>query len=273
MRFEVKEREQKNLSRYLNEDLELARKFARILYHEFGRFVSALVMFGSAAQNVQNPSRDIDILIILDDVRIRFSKELVETYRIIAEKAIAATDPKRLHVQSMKLTAFWEYVRAGDPVAINILRSGVALIDTGFFDPLQALLDQGRIRPTDESIWTYFTMAPASLHRSEQHLLTATVDLYWAAIDAAHAVLMTIGEIPPSPSHVAEMLEHVLVKKGHTSHTSAKTMDELYKLFKGITHRDIKSLSGKEYDRYRKQTEVFVQEMKDFIETYKRSSL
>ena len=269
MRFDVKEREQKNISRYMNEDIELARKFARIVYHEFGKFVSALVLFGSAAKNVPNPNRDIDILVILDDVRIRFSKELVETYRIITEKAIGATDPKRLHVQSMKLTAFWEYVRAGDPVAINILRSGVALIDTGFFDPLQALLDQGRIRPTDESIWTYFTMAPASLHRSEQHMLTATVDLYWAAIDAAHSALMVVGEIPPSPEHVAERVEHALVRPGYISKKSAKTMDELYKIFKGITHRDIKSLSGKDYDRYHALAESFVQEMKYFIETHK----
>ncbi len=270
MRFEVKEREQKNISRYLNEDLELARKFARIVYHEFGKFVSALVLFGSAASNIQSPSRDIDILIILDDVRIRFSKELVETYRIITEKAIAATDPKRLHVQSMKLTAFWEYVRAGDPVAINILRSGVALIDTGFFDPLQALLDQGRIRPTDESVWTYFTMAPASLHRSEQHILTAAVDLYWAAIDAAHSALMVVGEIPPSPVHVADMINKVLAGQGHITKKSARTMEELYKLFKGITHRDIKSISGKDYDNYRKMAESFVNDMKYFIESYKK---
>lgn len=269
MHFNVKERDQKNLSLYLNEDIELARKFAKILYKEFGRFISGLVLFGSAAKNVPNPTRDIDILVILDDVRIRFSKELVETYRIIAEKAIAATDPKRFHVQSMKLTAFWEYVRAGDPVAINILRSGVALIDTGFFDPLQALLDQGRIRPSEESVWTYFTMAPASLHRSEQHLLTATVDLYWATIDAAHAALMIAGEIPPSPDHVADMLESALVKRGYISKKSTTIMRDLYKLFKGITHRDIKMISGKEYDDYHKKAQAFVDEMKYFIEEYK----
>ncbi len=269
MRFEVKEREQKNLTRYLNEDLELARKFAKILYKEFGRFITALVLFGSAAKNVPNPSRDIDILVILDDVRIRFSKELVETYRIIAEKAIATTDPKRFHVQSMKLTAFWEYVRAGDPVAINILRSGVALIDTGFFDPLQALLDQGRIRPSEESVWTYFTMAPASLHRSEQHLLTAAVDLYWAAIDAAHAALMTAGETPPSPEHAADMVDRVLVHRGLVSKKSTKIMEELYKLFKSITHREIASISGKDYDEYRKKAESFVREMKTFIEEHR----
>lgn len=270
MKFDIKNNEQKNISRYATDDLDIARTFAKIIYKEFGNFISALVLFGSAAQNSHSPKRDIDILIVLDDVRIRFTRELVETYRILTEKAIAQTSPERLHVQSMKLTSFWEYVRAGDPVAINILRSGVALIDTGFFDPLQALLDQGRIRPSDESVWTYFTMAPASLHRSSQHLLTAAVDLYWAAIDSAHAALMLTGEIPPSPQHVADMLEDKLISKRFVSSKCSSYMRQLYELFKGIIHRDIKSISGKDYDKFRKIAEEFVDEMKSFIE-YQRN--
>ncbi len=271
MKFEIKRNEQKNLSRYVNEDVNIARQFARIMYKEFGNFIPCLVLFGSAAQNLPSPKRDIDILIVLDDVRIKFTRELVETYRILTERAIAQVEPKRLHVQSMKLTAFWEYIRAGDPVAINILRSGVALIDTGFFDPLQALLDQGRIRPSDESVWTYFTMAPASLHRAEQHLLTAVVDLYWAAIDAAHAALMVVGETPPSPAHITDMIQDVLVHKYHLSSYSAKAMAELYKVFKGITHRDIKSVSAKDYERYRKMADMFVKDMRAFIEHYRET--
>ncbi len=269
MKFEIQKREQKNTSRYLIEDLETARKFARIMYKEFGNFVSGIILFGSAAHNNPSPKRDIDILIVLDDVRIKFTKELITTYRIITERAIANVDPQRLHVQSMKLTSFWEYVRAGDPVAINILRSGVALIDTGFFDPLQALLDQGRIRPSSESVWTYFTMAPASLHRSEQHLLTAMIDLYWAAIDSAHAALMVMGEIPPSPDHVADFLDEKLVRNFHVKRKAGKTMRELYTIFKKIVHRDIKAVSGKDYDKYRKLTQEFVNEMKWFIEKRK----
>jgi len=269
MKFEIKHNEQKNISRYATDDLDIARTFAKIMYKELGNFISALVLFGSAAQNIHSPKRDIDILIVLDDVRIKFTKELVETYRILTEKAIAQTAPQRLHVQSMKLTSFWEYMRAGDPVAINILRSGIALIDTGFFDPLQALLDEGRIRPSDESVWTYFTMAPASLHRSNQHLLTAVVDLYWAAIDSAHAALMLIGEIPPSPQHVADMLEDKLISKRLVSSKCSSQMRQLYELFKGIIHRDIKSISGKDYDKFRKIAEEFVDEMKSFIEYQK----
>ncbi|MBI2672247.1 hypothetical protein HYX16_04905 [Candidatus Woesearchaeota archaeon] len=156
MKFNVEKREKKNVEKYYYKDIDIARKFASLMYKEFGTLIRGLVLFGSTIRNPSSPKKDIDILIILDDVRIKFSRELVETYRIITEKIVASVDPGRLHIQSMKFTSFWEYVRAGDPVAVNILRSGVALIDTGFFDPLQILLDQGRIRPSEESIYTYF---------------------------------------------------------------------------------------------------------------------
>lgn len=270
MKFDIKHNPQKNISRYLAEDIEVGRKFAKIMYKELGSFLAGLVLFGSATAANASPKRDLDILVVLDDVRIKFSHELVEAYRIITERAIANVDPQRLHVQSMKLTAFWEYVRAGDPVAINILRSGIALIDTGFFDPLQALLDQGRIRPSEEAVWTYFTMAPASLHRSQQHLLTAVVDLYWAAIDAAHAALMVIGEIPPSPDHVADMLDQRLYGGKHIRKKLAQTMRKLYRIFKQIVHREIKSVAGSDYDSLRKETEEFVTELRQFIEDKSR---
>ncbi len=266
MKFPIKRIGNKNISNFLKGDLDVSRKFAKIMHQEFGTFISSMVLFGSAAKHVTNPKRDIDILIVLDDTRVKFTRELVQTYRIILQKAIAKVDPKRLHIQSMKLTSFWEYMRAGDPVAVNILRSGVALIDTNIFDPLQALLDQGRIRPTQESVWTYYTLAPASLHRSKQHLLSATVDLYWSAVDAAHAALMATGEIPPSPDHVADMLQEKLNAPHQITGRSLRTMRELYKIFKGIVHRDIKSITGKEYDMLRKKAEFFVEEMKDVIE-------
>lgn len=269
MKFDVKKRLQKNISKYFKEDLELSRKFAKIVYKEFGSFVVALVLFGSSVKSPSSKKHDLDILIILDDVHVEFSRDLVETYRIITEKAMAETSPERLHVQTMKWTAFWEYVRAGDPVAINILRSGVALVDNGFFDPLQALLDQGRIRPSEEAVWTYFTMAPASLFRSKQHLLTAMVDLYWAAIDAAHAALMSLGEIPPSPDHVSDMLERKLIAKREVKRKYAAIMRRLYLIYKKITHRELKEVSGHDFEKYYKLTETFVDGMKKYIEKKK----
>jgi len=263
MKFDIEKKEKQ--VKYNKEDYDIAREFSQKMYKEFGNFIQALILFGSTTQGSKDPKKDIDILIVLDDVKIKFSKEFVETYRIISQKIISQVDPKRLHIQTMKLTSFWEYVRAGDPVAINILRGGVSLIDTGFFDPLQILLEQGRIRPTKESIYTYFTMAPASMHRAEQHMLTAVVDLYWACIDAAHAALMKIGEVPPTPEHVSHILNQRLVKTKRIKKKYANTMHEMYTIFKRITRREIKQIDGNQYDRYYIMTHDFVDQMKRFI--------
>lgn len=262
MKFKI-ERTERRKTEHTQEEFETSRKFAQKLYKEFGEFVKAIVLFGGS-QKKEN--RDIDLLVVLDDVRVKFTQDLVETYRIILEKTVADVDPKRLHIQTMKFTSFWEYARVGDPVATNILRYGTALIDTGFFDPMQALLDEGRIRPSQESIHTYFVLAPADITRSKQHLLSATVDLYWAVINSAHSALMKYGEVPPTPAHAAELLQSTLVKKRVLSKKSAKTMQTMYKMFKGITDRDIKEISGKNYDKYRADAEAFVKEVKKYLE-------
>ncbi|MFH0751985.1 MAG: hypothetical protein V1914_00105 [archaeon] len=262
MKFKIQRKTKKPIG-HTQTELDTARKFSQKLYKEFGEFIRAIVLFGGAGKK---NNRDIDILVILDDVRVKFTQDLVETYRIILEKTVADVAPKKLHIQSMKFTSFWEYIRVGDPVATNLLRYGTALIDTGFFDPLQTLLDQGRIRPSQESIQTYFVLAPADIGRAKQHLLGATVDLYWAVINSAHAALMKYGEVPPTPSHAADLLQKTLVKKRILSQKSAKTMQTMYKTFKGITDRTTKEITGKQYDQYKKDAEAFVKEIKRYLE-------
>ena len=233
------------------------------IYDEFGTFLKAVILFGSTAR--KEPSKgDIDILIVVDDTAVTMSAELVETYRIIIEKVISQVSAK-LHVTSLKLTSFWEYVRAGDPVAINILRDGVALLDTGFFDPLRALLARGRIRPGQEAIWTYFERAPRTLHNARWHIMQAVLDLYWATIDAAHAVLMSIGEVPPSPDHVADMIEKRLVNEKKVPKKYANIMNNFYDLQKKILHREIKEISALEFERYHKEATDFVNRMESLI--------
>jgi uncharacterized protein (UPF0332 family)/predicted nucleotidyltransferase len=254
--------------KYPKSDIAIARKLAKKLYSEMGEFIVALTLFGSSARG-QHKRHDIDILIIIDDVHVQFSRELIETYRIILAKAIANIDPKKLHVQSMTWTSFWEYMRAGDPVAINILRDSIALIDIGFFDPLQTLLFQGRIRPSQESIWNYYSMSPASLKASHDKLRMAIFDLYWAAIDAAHAALMSIGEIPPSPAHVADMIKKKLVAPGLAPERSATIMRHMYQLSKDVAQGRYSHLEGEDYDKYRRHVEVFVKDMKKIILSHK----
>lgn len=265
MEFKIRPRANPNIVNYPTEDFRVAREFASIIHKEFGDFLKAVVIFGSSARQKSVIRSDIDILVVVDDLSLRMTNDVTEAYKIIIEKTIAKVSTK-LHITSMTLSSFWEYVRNGDPVAINILRDGVPLVDFGLIGPLQALLRQGRIRPTHESMWTYFARAPKTLTNSRWHLLQATLDLYWAVIDAAHAALMKHGEIPPSPEHVADMLDEKLASRHLLEKKYVTTMAKFYDLMKGITHREIKEITGADYERFYKQADEFVNRMQDIIE-------
>ncbi len=265
MKFDIPKRDHPNLAKYERHDVDIAYRFANNLYKEMGGLIKAVVIFGSSARKSTTVKIDIDLLVVLDDLTIGLSPEVLEAYRVIVNKTIVKVST-RLHITTLRFTAFWEYMRNGDPVGINILRDGVALIDSGFFEPLQMLLKKGKIRPTSESIWTYYIRAPNTLHNSKWHLLQATLDLYWAVIDAAHAALMRHGEIPPTPEHVADLLEEKLVKKRLLEHRYVTIMRHFYKTMKMIVHREIKEIKGEEYDKYFKAAEDFVNRMREFVE-------
>ena len=268
MEFKSPIREKLNKEKYEDDVLDVAYKFAIRTNKEFGTFIRAITLFGSAAKNTEkkeSKERDIDILVVIDDVRLEITEELAQTYRIMIEKIISDISP-RLHITTLKLTSVWEYARAGDPVIINILRDGVNIIDTGFFEPLQILLKQGRIRPTPESVWNYFVRAPTSLHNANWHILKAISDMYWAVIDSAHAALMKIREIPTSPEKVAEMMKEKLVAPGVIEKKYPKIMEEFYDISKKIQRGEIKRLTGLDYDKYYAKAKDFVERMQRFIE-------
>lgn len=271
MQFKTEPRDtkQKRQEKFAPKDVEIAMNFAKKVTENLGGLVSAVVLFGSSFRRIgkvkPKTSNDVDILLILDDVRIKMTPDVVQTYRIIVKKTSAEIAPERLHIQILHLTAWWGYVRAGDPVATTILRDGFALVDTGWFDPLQALLDDGRIRPSEESIWTYLNMADASLFRSKDHILGAVMDLYWSVIDSAHSAIMSAGEIPQAPKHVADMLRKSFVKEGKLDEKYAKVMEMFYHLSKEIVHKKISEISAKDCTEYSGLAEGFVKEMKRLV--------
>ncbi len=273
MEFKVKQRRHPNAPRYPTDDYHLAEKFSILLKKELGDFIKAVVLFGSAARAVEHrvkPDKtlhehDIDVLTIVNDLTMVMSPEVVEAYRVITENT-AAKVSRRLHITTMKLTSFWEYVRNGDPIAINMLRDGVPLQDVGIFEPMQMLLFQGRIRPTKESVWNYYARAPATLANADWHVLQATVDLYWAVVDAAHAALMKMGEVPPSPEHVSDLIYAKLVKPGLVAKQYADTMKFFYELSKKIIHREVSDIPGKTFDQYKVLAKDFVNAMRRVIE-------
>lgn len=267
MKFKINKIKHTNLSKFRQADLKIAQAFSKEVLKELKEYIKAIIVFGSTTDKKAHltKEKDIDILIIVDDMSIQITPEFVEAYRIIVEK-LAIKHSVRLHITTLKFTHFWEYMRIGDPIGINMLRSGYPLYDIGFFEPLQNLLKNGRIRPSQESIWTYFARAPSTLKNSRWHILQATLDLYWGVIDSAHAALMSVGEMPPTPAHVAEMMDKKLVKKGLIKARYVKVMDMFYKLSKMIVHREIQDIKGQEYESYYKEADEFIEEMRKLIE-------
>lgn len=239
--------------------MELAQEFAKRIYRDFGGFVKAAVYFGSSSRREQDASSDIDVLVIIDDVTVRLDDQSVQAYRIQVMRHIENVSGK-LHVTTLKLSTFWDLLKSGDPVALNILRDGVAMIDSGFFDPFKALLERGRIRPSDEAVATYAMRASRSLALAQGALKRAVLDLFWSAIDMTHAVLMAREMVPVSPRHLPDMMRQ-LRSEGHElfSEPDVELVSQLVELERSITHEPDAQVTPEDFseleDRVRAYTD------------------
>jgi hypothetical protein len=254
----------------LGEAYRIGYKFARDVFELFPGLIKSVVLFGSMAKATPSRGSDIDILIIVDDTSIMPERKFIDWYNLELAKLIRKSDP-RLHVTTVTLTAFWENILIGEPVAINVLRYGVALIDTGYFEPLQFLLAAGRIRPTKEAIYNALTRAPWHLTRANSRILAGIVDLYWVMIDSAHAALMAYGKVPPSPEHIEGMLMDTFVKNKMLAKKYVNYYREVWKTSKAIVHGEIIRGNGIDFDRYREMAEDFEGKMRDLVKKREKS--
>src|SRR3989338_3869631 len=118
MKFQIKKRAHPTRHRYHEKDLKIALDFATAVHKEFPSLIKAVVLFGSTARHKDTEHSDVDMLLVIDDVHVELTPELLETYKIIVGKKSLDVS-QRLHLVTLKFSTFWEYILAGDPVAIN----------------------------------------------------------------------------------------------------------------------------------------------------------
>ena len=197
----------------LKRERDIAMDFATRVFKKFDKIIKSVVLFGSTVKNTNVTGSDIDIIIIIDDVTINWDQELIAWYRQELDN-ILRRNPYRqeLHINTVKLSTWWEDLMRGDPVVINILRYGEPMIDfAGFFNPLKSLLIKGKIRSTPEAIYSALQRAPVHLARSKLAELSAVEGIYWSMVDAAHAALIAANIPPASPEHVPVDLKQTFV--------------------------------------------------------------
>jgi len=246
--------------------------FAAKVYRKFDKIVKAVVLFGSITKKDATSGSDIDLIIIIDDTSIKWDQELIAWYREELEKLLRINPYKKsLHINTIKLSTWWEDLMRGDPVVINILRYGESMIDlAGFFEPLKFLLIKGKIKSTPEAIYSCLQRAPAHLNRSKIAELNCIEGLYWAMVDASHAALIAANISPASPEHIPVDLKEHFVSSGKLKMKYVLEFRDLLILHKKIAHGKVKDLKGVEIDEWQEKTEEFINVManlvKDLIE-------
>ncbi len=244
----------------LRNNKQIAMDFATKVHKKFDSIVKATILFGSEAKNQAKSTSDIDIIILIDDVAINWDIELIAWYREELAKIVEASKySKDLHINTIKLSTWWDDLLHGEPVVINVLRYGEALIDLGgFFNPLKGLLLQGKVRSTPEAVYSALQRAPSHLARSKSAEIGAIEGVYWTMVDSAQALLMTIGKLPASPEHITKMLKENFVDKKLMKMELVIWYRDIYSLHKSIAHREIHEIKGVELDKWHDRAETFL---------------
>ncbi|MCX8193889.1 MAG: nucleotidyltransferase domain-containing protein [Candidatus Pacearchaeota archaeon] len=252
----------------LKEEQDIAYDFAVKAYEKFGKVIKSIVLFGSAAKGKAVKGSDIDIIILLDDCTIQWDAELIAWYREELGKLIRENPYRKpLHINSVRLSTWWQEMIRGEPVILNIIRWGQPLIDFGgFFTPLKVLLAQGKIKATPESIYVILQRAPLHMARTKASLLNSIEGLYWAMVDSSHAALIAAKRMPPSPEHIAEMLNDTFVITKNLDPKYVSWYRDMYALAHEILHGSRTEVSGKEIEEWQKRTDLFVREMAKIID-------
>lgn len=246
----------------------IAMDFAIKAAEKFDKLIKSVILFGSTVKQTRTAGSDIDIIIIVDDASVKFDQELTAWYREELGKLIKANPYKKdLHINTVKLTTWWQDLLRGDPVVINVIRHGECLVDLGgFFRPLRILLQEGKIKSTPESIYTALQRAPQHLIRSKQSEMGAVEGLYWAMVDSSHALLMAAKISPPSPEHIPVLLKENFVDKNLLKMKYVIWYRDVYVLHRKIVHGDITDIRGIELDDWQEKVDEFIRVMGELIE-------
>ena len=251
----------------LRTDSDIAMDFATKVYQKFNKVIKSVILFGSVSKKTNIAGSDIDIIIILDDASIKWDQELIAWYREELEKIIKR-NPYRsdLHVNTIKLTTWWEDLIKGDPIILNIIRDGHSLIDFGgFFEPLKYLLVLGKLKSTPEAIYSLLQRAPQHIARSKLSELNSVEGLFWAMVDSAQAVLISADISPSSPENIAADLRVNFVNSGELKMKYVVWYRDLFLLHKKITHGEITDLKGVEIDEWQERSEEFLEVMAKLV--------
>jgi predicted nucleotidyltransferase len=239
---EIKEKKEGKASK---ETFEKVVKFTNIARERYGNVIKSVLIFGSAAKGTMVKGSDADVWVVLDDTA---TKSTADLNKINTHLYLIAHELKDLHIQTTKLTEFWQWMKLGSPELVNFLRYSLPIYDTGFIKPVKRMLEMGLISPSEETIKLKARASRARLKKIRLDLKSMVFELRYIALDICQAVIMHHYKKQPDAKAVPKFLKQ-LVKDKKLEASYVKKFENLNKLWKDIDHGRVKSVDSKYLDQ------------------------
>ncbi len=242
-------------------ELKILNEYAVNVVQKFGRYIKSVVAFGSSKRQ---KTSDIDVAVVVDDTDVtRMGRAELKDKLFQRLIEVAYQTDKKIHPQPYLLTEFWEYIRHGNPVFFQVLRTGTPLYDTGFFLPVQMIFKQGLIAPSMESVDRHILMA-GQLYQLTDDMFNHKIilNLYQAVVAAGQSLLMDYGYIPPAPREVPVMLQK-LVDDKIIDKKWVEVVSSIVTAYKDLEHQRRTGFNAKELETFMKESKEFIKTMED----------
>jgi predicted nucleotidyltransferase/ribosomal protein S16 len=259
----MKEMRQKSQERRM----EAAEEFADKLKEKLGDKLKVVAVWGSVPKGEHGYDSDIDTLVILDDTKLQ--KDVPDDARKKIRKKVndaAKETDERITLQYFPfLTEFWDSLRKGEPLAIEAVRNGEPVYDTGIFMPAKRLLQRGKIKATRESVKKRLRTGARGYKKAEKSLKQSIPHkLEQVMANAGQAPIMLVGKNPPPKEKVPETLEEMFVEKDMLEEEYVDIAQELYD-FGDKGEKNSEDVTGAEVDEHLEKADDFVRRMHKLV--------
>ena len=247
--------------------MEAAQEFSDKLNEKLGDKVKCVAVWGSVAKGEHGRESDIDTLVILDDTKLQ--KDVPDDAKKKIQKKVtdlAKETDDRITIQYFPfLTEFWDSLRKGEPLAIEAVRNGEPVYDTGLFMPAKRLLQRGKISGTQESVRKRLKVGAAGYKKAEKNVKSSVPHkLEQAMASAGQAPIMLAGKNPPAKENVPEVLEEMFVEEGMLEQEYADMAEDIHDFGnKGEKHPE--EVTGEEVDEHLEKTDDFIRRMHQLV--------
>ena len=246
--------------------MDAAEEFSDKLVEKLGDKVKVVAVWGSVAKGEHGHDSDIDTLVVLDDTKLERDVPDDAKQKIRKKVTQLAKDTdERITIQYFPfLTDFWDSLRKGEPLAIEAVRNGEPIYDTGLFMPAKRLLQRGRISGTQESVRKRLKTGAAGYKKAEQQLKSSTPHkLEQAMASAGQAPIMLAGKQPPAKENVPDVLEDMFVDD-MLEQEYVEMAREIYE-FGDKGEKNAEEVTGAEVDEHLEKTDKFIRRMHELV--------